>query len=57
MGAGRKRGDVDKRQRTITLPTNLDRRLREHAAREDRPVSEVIADAITAYLKMKPSGR
>jgi len=43
----------DKRARTVYLPPELDRRLRLHAAELDRTVSDVIADAVAAFLKGK----
>ena len=47
-----KKDEADgKRPRTIYLPPDLDRRLRSYAADADRPVSQVIEDAVREHLK------
>ncbi len=42
-----------KRARTIYLPESLDRRLRGYAAEKDRTISDVVADAVAAFLLKK----
>jgi len=40
----------DRRQLGTYLPVGLHRRLKLFAAREDRQVQDIVADALTAYL-------
>jgi hypothetical protein len=45
------------RKTSLSLPESLWRRARIRAAQEDRGVQDVVADALTLYLKTKPVNR
>jgi predicted transcriptional regulator len=40
---------------TVTLPTELARRLRNQARAHDRPVSAIVREALEAYLAGQPA--
>jgi hypothetical protein len=52
-GAGRKASDDPAVVVAASLPESLAVGLREHAAKEGRGVSAIIAEAVGAYLKRK----
>jgi predicted DNA-binding protein len=41
---------------TFRLPVDLHRRLKHRAVEEDRPIAEVVADAIECYLAKTEAG-
>lgn len=52
-GPGRPRREEPRERLTIILPPELKRTLRIRAVEEDRDVSELVADAIHAYLRKR----
>lgn len=53
-GAGRKRFEAEKRlRRTVTLPPSVDRAIIKEASDRDVKVSEVVTDALKAWLSVE----
>jgi plasmid stability protein len=46
--------DTGSERTTVTLPTELARRLRTQARAHDRPVSAIVREALEAYLAGQP---
>ena len=47
--------DPGSERTTVSLPTELARRLRTHARAHERPVSAIVREALEAYLEGQPS--
>lgn len=47
--------DVGSERTTVSLPTELTRRLRTQARAKDRPVSAIVREALEAYLGGQPA--
>jgi len=49
------RAEAGSERTTVTLPTELARRLRTEARAHDRPVSAIVREALEAYLGGQPA--